>query len=99
MRHPFVALSALFLAASAYSQCSLLAVSGTVNPGDTVVVAVAGAAPNSATLLVAGPHPGSTTIDLGPLGSVTIGLAQPFSIVPIGVTNDEGSLSFSSTFP
>jgi hypothetical protein len=99
MRSSFAALGALLaLSAPLSSQCSTLAVSGALNPGETVTIALGGATPDALTFLFAG-QPGSTTIGFGALGGFTVGLAQPFIALPIGVTGSDGTLSLSVDVP
>jgi hypothetical protein len=81
-----------------FGQCSTLTVTGTVNPGETVAIDVTGATASSLTLLAAGTTAGSTTIML-PGEDLVLGLAQPFVILPIGVTDANGSLSLSVDVP
>jgi hypothetical protein len=70
-----------------------------VNPGQTVTLALTGAGANDPAFAAVGEHTGSTTLNFGPLGSVTLGLAQPFALVPLGTTDANGGLAFSATVP
>src|SRR5262245_35548320 len=100
MRHSFVAMGIVIaLNAAALGQCSVLAVSGSLNPGETITVAVGGATPNALTFLFAGSNPGSTTFGFGPLGSFTIDLDPPFLFIPIGSTDGAGNRSVSVEVP
>src|SRR5262245_27973349 len=87
------------LSAPAFSQCSVLAVSGSINPGETITVAVGGATPDAMTFLFASSNAGSTTFNFGPLGNFTVGLGQPLIFLPIGMTDSSGSLAFSVSIP
>ena len=69
MRRLTVALLAIaVIAAPAFSQCSTLTVTGTINPGQTVTIDVAGATADALTFVVIG-HAGTTSIPVpgGPL--------------------------------
>jgi hypothetical protein len=99
MRLVSVVLAGVFAAGSmASAQCSVLGVSGSVNPGQTVTVALTGATPNAVAFLLVG-DPGTTSIDLGFLGTLTVGLSQPFAVLPIGMTDGNGDLSLSVSIP
>ena len=99
MRHLFVALGAsLALNAAAFSQCSNLTISGSFNPGATIGFAVSGSTPSALTFALSG-DPGVTTVSFGFLGSLTVGLSQPFDVVPIGMTNGSGDLTLSFQIP
>jgi hypothetical protein len=101
----FLALAAIagllvVLSAPARAQaCSDLSVTGTVNPGQTLTIAVTGATPDSFTALAVGEETGSTTLNFGPLASLTLGLASPFAILPLGVTDANGDVSVSFDIP
>ncbi len=93
-------LAVLVLAASvAVAQCSTLAVTGSVNAGQTVAISVTGATPNAIALLAAGPTAGTTNIHAGTFLNFTIDLAQPFVFVPLGMTNATGDASISVNVP
>jgi hypothetical protein len=85
------------IAAPTLSQCSTLTVSGTLNPGETITISVTGATPDSATLLVAG-HAGSTTIQL-PGDDLLLGVDVPFVVVPLGMTDASGDVTFMASVP
>lgn len=93
LRSVCIAASTLLLAVAASAQCSTLTSSGTGAPGTTITLSLDGTAANAIAFLVVGETQGSTPVDLGMLGSFTLGLAAPFTPLPIGVTNASGDVS------
>jgi hypothetical protein len=87
----------LAAAAAAPAQSCSLAVSGGA-PGSTLSISVTGA-PMSIAAVAVGETAGTTVIDLGSLGSLTLGLAQPFVPVPLGIIDASGTASVSVTVP
>jgi hypothetical protein len=87
----------LAAAAAAPAQSCSLAVSGGA-PGSTLSISVTGA-PMSLAAVAVGQTAGTTVIDLGSLGSLTLGLAQPFVPVPIGILDSNGTASVSIPVP
>ena len=98
---PAVVALALVLPARAGGDCSTLSidVQGTLASGATVTIDVSGATALAPTLLAVGPTAGSTSIPLGPLGTLDLGLASPFSVAPLGMTDAGGSVSTSVALP
>jgi hypothetical protein len=93
-------LSTSVLVAAATSQaCSDLTVSGSVTPGSTLTISVTGATANAPTVLVVGEDPGTTVINLGPLASLTLGIAEPFSVIGLPPTDGTGSTGVSFAIP
>ena len=93
MRHLSVALLAIALiAAPSFAQCSTLTVTGSVNAGQTVSIDLSGATANAVAVLAAGDTAGTTTFTF-PGASVTIDLAQPFILFPLGMTDAAGHAS------
>ncbi|HZT56908.1 MAG TPA: hypothetical protein VFA35_11830 [Burkholderiaceae bacterium] len=92
-------LPAILLAAAAAvpAQSCSLAVSGGA-PGSTLSISVRGA-PMSLAAVAVGQTAGSTVIDLGSLGSLTLGLATPFVPLPLGIIDASGSASVSIPVP
>ena len=82
------------LCSLASGQCSTLTVSGSLNPGQTITISVTGATPDAPAFLVAGTDAGTTTI-----GTLTLGVAVPFIILPLGVTDSTGAVSVSVAVP
>lgn len=87
------------LAAAASAQCSSLTVTGSGAPGTTLTVALDGTSPNAFAFLVLGNTQGTTTINFGALGTLTLGLAAPFTPAPIGMTNLQGDVSMTIQVP
>ena len=85
------------IAAPAFTQCSTLTITGTINPGQTVTVDVTGAPANAMTFLLVG-DAGTTTIP-APGGGVTLGVEFPAFIIPLGITDSNGAASQSATVP
>lgn len=94
-----VAAAGLFAIGASAQQCSTLAATGTGAPGTTVTFDVSGGSAHAMTVLLAGETQGSTTVNLGPLGSLTLGLDMPFAPLPLGMTNMTGDLSRTFTVP
>ena len=87
------------LAAMASAQtCATLTVTGSGAPGTDLTFALNGAA-NSPALLAIGDTAGTTTFNFGPLGSLTLGLAQPFVPLPLGLTDASGNVSRTVSIP
>lgn len=85
---------------SALSQsCSTLTITGSINAGQTLTIAVAGAGANDPTVLAVSQSLGSTTLNFGPLGSLTLDLASPFLFFPLGTTDGNGDVSLSIAIP
>lgn len=87
------------LAANASAQCSTLTVTGTGAPGTSLTFDLNGTDVHAFALLAVGQTQGTTTIQLGPLGSLTLGLATPFIPLPLGFTNASGDISRSISIP
>jgi hypothetical protein len=91
--------SALLLAAAnAAAQCTLT-VTGTGAPGTSLTFAVDGSTPSGFAFLAIGDTQGTTTVALGPLGTLTLGLAFPFGVVPMGPTDAQGDASLTIDIP
>ncbi|MBI5853534.1 MAG: hypothetical protein HZB39_21200 [Planctomycetes bacterium] len=93
-RFAFCAALAAPLSAQA---CSDLDVTGGA-PGTTLTFTLSGATPLSPALMVVGPTTGTTTIVLGPL-SFELGLAQPFAVLSLGMTDLTGAASLALPIP
>ncbi|HEX5053779.1 MAG TPA: chloroperoxidase [Planctomycetota bacterium] len=89
----------LFTGVLAHAQCGLLTVSGTINPAQTITLQLSSSATYGQGFLFAGDALGSTFLDLGPLGSLTIGIQTPYILLPIGPTNANGYLTYSFSIP
>ena len=97
-------LSAVFafavLSFSAVAQdCSQLNAAGANNGAtQTLTFDVTGSSPLSFQALVFGQTPGQTTITL-PSTTLTLGLARPFFVAPLGIADLSGNLSVSFEIP
>lgn len=93
-----LAFAALMAGAVSAQSCSTLAVSGDINPGSTLSLALSGAPADSWTAIALGDTLGSTTIGGGML-MVTLDLDAPFLILPFGRTDANGDASLDITVP
>lgn len=93
-----LASSLLGLAATASAQCSLT-VTGTGAPGTTVTFAIDGSSPGAFAFLAIGDTQGTTAINLGALGTLTLGLTFPFTALPVGMTNLQGDATLALDIP
>lgn len=87
------------LAGGISAQCSTLTVTGAINFGETVSFDVSGTTPNALTFLAASDDTGSSNFGFGPLGSVTLGLAEPFTLFPLGLSDANGDVGISFDLP
>lgn len=87
------------LAAFVPAQCANLAVTGTGAPGTSLQFAVNGTAASIPAFLMLSLTQGSTSLPLGPFGSLTLGLAQPVLPLPIGMTDASGDASLTIAVP
>lgn len=95
-----VAVCVGLLAATASAQsCATLTVSGTGAPGTTLQFNLDGQASGAFAFLAVGMTQGTTSIPLGPLGTLTLGLASPLLTLPLGMTNASGDASVSVPVP
>jgi hypothetical protein len=99
LRHAFGFAGILLLAAAAQAQCSTLTATGTGAPGTSVTFALDGTDAHAFAFLVIGDTQGTTTINLGPIGTLTLGLAAPFAPLPIGLTDASGDISRAIPVP
>src|SRR5262245_51958936 len=75
------------------TSCADLAVGGTGAPGTNLTFSLTGADPGAHAWLVIGATQGTTVINIGPIGTLTLGLVEPFIPHPIGQTDDLGNAS------
>jgi hypothetical protein len=95
---PLVLLAVVSLPAAA--QCTpTLTLGGALTPGSTVTASVTGAWADSWTVLLIGETQGSTSLTLGPLGTLSFGLDMPFIPFPMGMTDPNGDASVSFAIP
>ena len=86
-------------ASHAAAQCATLTVTGTGAPGTSLTFDLNGTDVHAFAMLAVGQTQGTTTIPMGPLGSLTLGLATPFIPLPLGFTNASGDVSRSISIP
>jgi hypothetical protein len=99
-RQSLIALSLLSLVATGSAQtCATLTVTGSGAPGSTLEFQLPNPTADAFAFLAIGGTEGTTTLDFGPLGSLTLGLDQPFAPVPLGLTDASGSASLSIAIP
>lgn len=79
--------------------CSTLAVTGSGAPGTTLTLALTGGDPNTLAMVALGASTGSTQIGFGPLGSLSLGIAQPQGLIPLGRTDANGDATLSIKLP
>ena len=89
----------LFSAALTAQACSDLSVSGDGSPGSTLTFGLTGAAADVPAVILVGTTEGSTTLSLGPIGSIELGLAMPFVPLLAGTTDGNGDVSVEFTLP
>lgn len=98
IRSASLALSLAAITGSVPAQCSTLTITGTGAPGTTLTAHLDGSSAHALAVLVVGSTQGVTPIDLGPLGTLTLGV-EPQFFVPLGLTNAAGDLSRSTSVP
>lgn len=89
----------LALAGMTSAQCSTLAITGSVNFGQSVSIDVTGAPAGSIVLIGASQSLGSTSFSFGPLGGFSLDIAQPLMILPMGMADATGAASLDFTMP
>lgn len=72
------------------TSCADLAVTGTGAPGTNLVFNLTGAEPHAHAWAMVGFAEGTTVINIGPLGTLTLGLVEPFIPKPMGQTDNNG---------
>ena len=88
------------LAATASAQsCATLAITGTGAPGTSLNVSVDGPAGPAIVFLVAGEQQGSLSFNLGPLGTLNLGLADVALVLPLGMADAQGDVSRAIPIP
>ena len=84
---------------TAAQSCADLTVTGDGTSGTTLTFDLTGAQANAPAFLLLGATAGEFSIDLGPLGSIDLGLMPPFIPVPIGRSDDAGAASVAFDLP
>jgi len=94
-----LSLSLVLAAGAAQAQCGNLTASGSGAPGTAVDLAVTGSTANAPVLCVIGDTLGVTTIQIGSLTTLELGLETPFIPVPMGLSDGNGDASLSINVP
>ncbi len=85
-------LAVALLTVSASSQtCSKLTATGTGKPGTELTFALTGADKEALAVIMVSPKVGKTVLKIGPLGTLTLGLAKPTIPIFIGKTDEKGN--------
>ena len=79
--------------------CSNLTVGGSGQPGSTLTFDLTGAAPQAPAVLMIGLQEGTTVHQFGVLGTLTLGLAHPYTPRMMGLTDATGAASLSINVP
>jgi hypothetical protein len=79
------------------AQCTL-SITGSVNFGQTCTIAYNGSAAGALVLLGASENLGTTSFGTGPL-AITLNIAQPMIILPMGTANASGDCSLTISLP
>lgn len=87
------------LAATASAQCATYSVSGSGSAGGSLTFSFNGSAAGAFVFGVIGQTEGSLPINLGMLGSLTLGITDPQAILPIGIANAQGDASLTLSIP
>ena len=90
---------AALLAAPAAAQCSKLTVDGTGKAGTTLKFTLSGAAKRKPAVLFFALKTGKTTIKVGPLGTLELGLASPVIPLFMRMTDAKGTATTSIRVP
>ena len=98
IRNLILSTSLLALSAAASAQCTLT-VAGTGAAGTALTFTVDGSNLTGFAFLAIGDTTGTTQIDFGPLGVLSLGLEFPFQAVPIGPTDLQGDASLQIAVP
>lgn len=98
IRSAFLALSLAAVAGTVPAQCATLVITGSGAPGTMLTARLDGSSAHALAVLVVGSTQGVRPIDLGPLGTLTLGV-EPQFVVPLGLTNAAGDLSRSTVVP
>ena len=94
LRQALLAASTARLASFASAQaCAALSVTGTGAPGTDLVFTLDGSTAGAFAALAVGDTTGTTTLNFGSLGSLTLGLASPFIPLPLGMTDASGDIT------
>jgi hypothetical protein len=81
------------------SSCADLTITGTGAPGTELIFELTGAEPNALAFLVIGATQGATTVRIGALGALEVGLESRFVMHALGRTNSSGEASLTVRVP
>jgi len=99
LRNALFALSIAAIGGAVSAQnCATLAVTGNGAPGTTLSFSIDGSAANAFAFLVVGQAQGTLAVDLGPIGSLTLGVLPDF-ILPLGMTDLAGDVTLAAEVP
>jgi hypothetical protein len=94
-----IALTAVLASPAVAQSCSKLAVEGTGKPGTDLTFKLSGGAAKAPAVLFVATETGKTTIKLGTLGTLELGLAMPVIPVPMPVTDASGASTLVIPIP
>ena len=95
----YVASLACLAATASAQSCATLGITGTGAPGTNLSVSVDGPAGPAIVFLVAGQQQGTLSFNLGPLGTLDLGLADVALVLPLGMADAQGDVSRSIPIP
>lgn len=93
------AVLALFTAPLAAQCHPTLAITGSLNPGHHISLTLTGAHAHTAAYAAISSHLGTTTLHFGTVGTLTLELASPLTVVPLGMTDAQGALHLAFDVP
>lgn len=96
LRQALFASSLALFAGAATAQCADLSVTNTAGQ---VTIDLDGSTPMAFAFVLVGDTAGTTTVSLGSLGTLSLGLAAPFAPLPLGFTDMSGDVSYSFAVP
>ena len=94
-----LALSIATLSTGATAQCGTLAANGSGAPGSSLELALTGSTPMSFAFLAVGDTLGTTSIEIGTLATLELGIEMPFIPLPLGRTDMNGDASLTIDVP
>ncbi len=89
----------LLVAPVASQSCSDLTVTGSITGGATLTLDVTGAPAGAMTVLGISENTGTTSLNFGPIATLSLGIAMPFAVLPMGMTDASGNVSVSFSIP
>lgn len=91
--------TALSSFAAGQHSCSTLSVTGSGQPGTNLTFALTRADPHAPAFLLVADHPEHTVLHFGALGSLPLGLSNPFLVVSMGTTDAHGQAALVASIP